>query len=95
LHNVASDPDSWCSRDGDLRTQQRRQAESSSGAGASEVVSVEWNEEAREWVEKPASASAASAVTGGSGGLGDLPLFLQHVALMRELDDLKDKVCAK
>ena len=40
------------------------------------------------------SSVSASPLSGGGGlGLDELQLFLQHVALMRELDDLKDKVC--
>ena len=89
---MASDPESWCSRDGDLRSQQRQEAESSSGSGESQVASVEWDEASKAWVELPASSAVAPPGTSAPGGLGDLPLFLQHVALMREMDDLKDKV---
>ena len=88
LHNIASDPGAWQSRDGDLRSQQRQQAESSTGTGASQVVQVSQDLESGAWVE----ASAPATPSARAGGLGDLPLFLQHVTLMQELDDLKDKV---
>lgn len=91
LHNIASDPEGWCSRDSDLRSRQKSQVEGSSGSGSNTVVPVEWDTDSSTWVD--ASSSITFTETGsGFGGLGDLPLFLQHVSLMRELDDLKDKV---
>ena len=99
LHNIASDPDAWVTRDGDLRTQQRQQQQASTGAGTSEVQLVQPGAAEGEWepVVQPggggnSSASASSLPGGGGLGLDELQLFLQHVALMRELDDLKDKV---
>ena len=99
LRNIASDPDAWVTRDGDLRTQQRQQQQASTGAGTSEVQLVQPGAAEGEWepVVQPggggnSSASASSLPGGGGLGLDELQLFLQHVALMRELDDLKDKV---
>ena len=96
LHNIASDPDAWVTRDGDLRTQQRQQQQASTGAGTSEVQLVQPGAAEGEWepVVQPGGNSSASTFSPGGGGLGldELQLFLQHVALMRELDDLKDKV---
>ena len=94
LHNIASDPDAWVTRDGDLRTQKRQQQQASTGAGTSEVQLVQPGDTEGEWEPvQPGGNSSASPLSGGGWlGLDELQLFLQHVALMRELDDLKDKV---
>ena len=42
------------------------------------------------WIETPVSSSGSPRRVGTP--LGDLPLFLQHVAPMRELDEHRDKV---
>lgn len=91
LRNIASDPDAWILRaDENLNRplQPPPRGEGLEGVRA-EVMKLTQGDDG-EWMETAVSASG-SIREGALGPLGDLPLFLQHVALMRELDEHRDK----
>ncbi|GAX75618.1 hypothetical protein CEUSTIGMA_g3062.t1 [Chlamydomonas eustigma] len=99
LHSVAGDPDSWASRDGDLRntakgfsSQDLISASGGTGRGLAEVEMLDGEERPLQSEPSPGMNSTAG---GGVSGLGQLPWFLQHVSLMRELDELKDNAEAQ
>ena len=80
LHKAASDPSSWISSDMGLpgRRKAGRKATRASPSSGTPIPSP--------------SPGASSSTPSSSGSPGELQRFLDHTALMSDMDDLKDKV---
>lgn len=77
LYTIAKDPTAWSSRDDDLRRQQNASA-TAQGSGAEIVALTD-------------DLSRLTVISRATDQLGELQLFLQHVALMTDLENLKEQ----